>query len=666
MSRFEPSQGYLAEEDIRFANGEAPAWIRRVVEARPPNSAAWLVVMPRRAGKSWLAQAIDRSRHGGSTRLVDLRARDHIVATKKLGCLIGRKQQAAWRQGEVLLVDEPALAGPSGPGRCPEALAGGLVEARGAGAVPVVLLTPAEHALLAPHLGADAAKDVLMPPVLSDTECGRMAARAPQWAPDVVALLREHDPAWLQTPFLLELVLRMAEDLPELRDRPADLTRAAAEEAIDRHTYIRQWFHYGLTAGHRAGLRALRWQAAGLPEPPGTPAAATATATELRKLGLTTDPVLRHHMPEVLRIHHISDLHHGGRLRSTVDAKDTSQAGKHLAALSGAGSPLSSYLDQVRQLAAHGRAPHLVIVTGDLVERPHAVFGEQARTWLSELSGLLAEHPDLGPDDPRVLLAGGNHDVSWDLTLDPDPHARHRWFAAEFDGYPHPDLQLADHAERRLYIRYPRVGLRVALLGSAESGGEPARDEDYEALRQARERFVAGDMDAAGLSALIMEFERHDPGVIARPVLDRLAAEPGVVTLAALHHPLSPVAAVEVAPYSGVVNAGQAKLALAVADTSLVLHGHTHLAFTAAERFPAVRPQWTMRVTGAPALGSQESDEPNGYNEVFIAREGDGYGLALRTVRLTGGQWTAPAWSVIGFRPGVADECGLDGLCQDR
>jgi hypothetical protein len=146
-------------------------------------------------------------------------------------------------------------------------------------------------------------------------------------------------------------------------------------------------------------------------------------------------------------------------------------------------------------------------------------------------------------------------------------------------------------------------------------------------------------------------------------VLDRLAAEPGSVTVAALHHPLSPVPAVEVAPYSGVVNAGQAKRALAAARTSLVLHGHTHLAFAAAERLLAAGPPWTVRIAGAPALASRDTEERNGYNELFVAREGGAHTLAARTVRLDGGQWTPG--EVYAFRPGASDERPLAALCAD-
>ncbi|MFI0719210.1 metallophosphoesterase family protein [Streptomyces sp. NPDC021224] len=681
MSVFRPSQSYRADLDVRLGNGRMPSWIRPTAEGAEPNSAAWLAVMPRRAGKTWLAQGIAAARPAGGTVRVDLRSSASVRKTR-LGCLTEGRPAPPVGPGQLVVVDEPALARPGGPGVDPAVLAAGLHRIHDTGATVLVLATPAESALLVPHLGPDVPKDLLRPPVLDADECARMAARAPQWAPALVERLRARDPGWLHTTFLLELLLHTAEEQPALRtgdDGYARLLRAAAEEADDRHEYIRQWFRGGLAEKHRAALRAARWRAAGLPAGaagrPGQDAALYAYGAAPGVAGpvpghprpggsLADDPVLGRHLPDVLRVHHISDLHHGGRLSDTVDTKDRTGAGQAIAALAGAGTVLDSYLDHVRQLAAQGRAPHLLVVTGDLVDRPLDGHGERARTWLAELAALLAPHRDLREGDPRVLLVGGNHDVSWDLALDDSPQARHRWFAAAFDGLPHPDLHLADPARRRLYVGYPDVGLRFALLGSAESGGEAAHDADRERLRAFQQRYVAASAaQDADIAAVVRDFERHDPGVVARGVLDRLAPQPGVVTLAALHHPLSPVPAVEVAPYSGVVNAGQAKRALAAARTSLVLHGHTHLGFAAAERLLDAGPPWTMRIAGAPALASRETEERNGYNEVFVAREGGDHTLALRTVRLDGGQWTpGPAHA---FRPGAAEERDLDALCAD-
>ncbi|MFF6994498.1 metallophosphoesterase family protein [Streptomyces sp. NPDC008313] len=660
MSHYRPSRAFDPELDIRFPGTHVPAWAVPLVEGYAPNDVCWLVVMPRRSGKSWLANAVLRARPEGSTRLVDLR-NENLVRRSGLTCLTSTEAGRPRLDGaEVVLVDEPAVGPSSGRAVDPATLAAGLGRLREQGVTPVVFATPAEHELLAPHLGADALKDVRTPPSVTDEEAALMAARAPEWAPGVVARLRADQPGWLLTPFLLELVLQTAEADPDLRADPAALSRRAGEEADHPlHLYIDQWFHNGLSATHRAAVRRERWRDAGLPLGPDDRDAHT---TKMLR-PVAEDPVLAHHLPEVLRVHHVSDLHFGGSLRSNVDQKDRTQAGAALARLTGEGTPLESYLEHVRHLGEQGRAPHVVIVSGDLVDRPVDAYGQRALDWLHRLTGMLAPHPDLRADDPRVLLVGGNHDVSWDRCLDARPGARHEWFSGTFRAYPHPDLDEEDHDARRLYVRYPDACLRVALLGSAESGGEPARNDDRDRVRRLIAELAESE-DGTRVSDLMGQLERHDPGVVAHPVLRRLKKETGCVNLAVVHHPLSPVPSVEVAPYAGVVNAGQAKLALAEAHTALVLHGHTHLGFLASERLIDRERPWTTRIAGAPALASVHSNEENGYNEVFIAREGDEHSLALRTVRFRGGQWRADL--AIAFRPGEADECPFDELSADR
>ncbi len=655
MTLYRPSRAYQPALDIRFGAGvPVPGWARPLVDGQASNCPAWLIVMPRRSGKTWLRHAIGTARPAITTTAVDLRVASD-VRTKRLGCLTGGGAAPHLGPGALLLVDEPALGC---GGVEPETLATGLARVRDTGATCAVFTTPAEHDLLLPHLGADAPKDVVRPPVLNGQECARMAARAPEWAPEFVELLRRTEPAWLATPFLLELALQTAESYPEHRADPGALLRTAAEVADDTHEYIRGWFHNGLGPGHRAVLRGTRWRAAGLQSPPDALSAGPL---------LEQDPVLARHLPEVLRVHHISDLHHGRYQRDDADARDTARTGRN-AAVAGSGTPMDGYLDHIRQLAAVRRAPHLVVVTGDVVDRPRKEHGAKARAWLAELATLLAPHPDLRGQDPRVLLVGGNHDVSWDLAMDPSSQARHRWFAETFADYPHPGLHLADPAARRLYVDYPAAGLRFALLGSAESGGEAAQDPDRERLRAVLEQYeqylAAGRArDDDTIACLVRDLERLDPGVVARGVLDRLAPQPGYVTVAALHHPLSPVPSVEAAPPAGVVNAGHAKRCLAAAATCLVLHGRTHLAFAAAERLLDTGRPWTMRIVGAPALAGRDAGERGGYNELFVAREGDGHTLAVRAVRQDGGQWTpGPEYA---FTPGAAEEGAVWEACGD-
>ncbi|MFC4030935.1 metallophosphoesterase [Streptomyces polygonati] len=670
MNAFRPSQAYDPALDIRLGEGwAAPGWVRPLLDASPPNSAAWLVVMPRRAGKTWLARGIAHARPPGTTTLVDLRAATPAIRAARFPWLTDPAAELPVRAGGLLIVDEPALAA---GGLEAAGLAECLDRVHRAGGTAVVLATPAEHDLLIAHLGPDGPKDVRSAPPLDAVEQARMAARAPDWAPALIHWLGEHEPAWLHTPFLLELALRSAEERPGRLDDPAALLRAAAEEALGgHHVYIEQWFHNGLAPEHRARLRAGRWRDAGLTGP----AAELPPDGLTERLRLAQDPVLAHHLPEVLRIHHISDLHHGGSMRKNVDVKDKAPGALAIATKTGAGSPMDSYLQHVRQLAEHGRAPHLVVVTGDVVDRPLDENGEQALVWLRALEQLLADHRDLPAGTPRVLLVGGNHDVSWNLVRDPSPQARHQWFADTFRDYPHPDLHEADPGARRLYITFPEVGLRFALLGTAESGGEdrgvpdpepgraPTVSPDRSEPEHSEPEHPQPEHPASGQP--LPEPDHLDPGLVARGVLDRLAAETGYVTVAALHHPPSPVPTVEVAPYSGIVNAGQVKRALSAAETALVLHGHTHLAFAAAERILGLDPPWTMRIAGAPALATSETEERNGYNELFVAREGGAHAFALRTVRLDGGTWTASE-PPYGFRPGAARERTVRELCQDR
>ena len=658
MTHFAPSGAYQRDLDIRFTRTHIPGWAQPLVAARPPNAESWLVVMPRRAGKTWLAAGIVNARPTGQTQRIDLR--DSAVSIKKagMGCLLGANTPPEIA-GEILLVDEPGLA-QEGRGRGgvePSKLAVGLGRLRETGVVPVVFVTPLEHFLLMPHLRPDAAKDVLLPPPLDDTEIARMTARAPDWAPETAKRIRQIAPTWLQLPFLLELILHVAEEQPCLREDLQALLRAGLDEAKGRHEYLPQLLHNGLSAEQRAELRTSRWQAAGVEISAATP------STLLARTSVSRDPVVASHLPGVLRIHHISDLHHGGNLRANVDTKDTTRAGRRIAALAGAGSPLDSYLGHIRQLAGLGQAPHLVIVSGDIVNRPDSRFGEQALTWLAELRSMLAEHPDLRPDDPRVVLVGGNHDVSWELCLEPRQEARHQWFAEMFADFPHPDLHLPDCSKRRLFLKYPHAGIRLVLLGSAESGGEASRDEDRALLDEYLARFRKTE-DGAVLRELIHSFERLDPGIVARGILDRLTPEPGYITIATLHHPLSPVPSVEIAPYTGLINAGQTKQALISARTALVLHGHTHLGFLSAERLLGLSTNWTMRIAGAAALASAASDEQNGYNEIFLAREGPDHRILVRPVRLDGGQWL-PQKS-IAFSPGTSDEYTIADLVRDN
>lgn len=151
--------------------------------------------------------------------------------------------------------------------------------------VPVVFATPLEHFLLMPHLAPDAAKDVLLPPPLGSDEVARMTARAPDWAPETAERIRQVAPAWLQLPFLLELILHVAEDQPRLRNDMPALLRAGLDEAKVRHEYLLQLLHNGLSVEQRAELRTSRWHAAGVEVEAAAPATLLANQRSGRPCG---------------------------------------------------------------------------------------------------------------------------------------------------------------------------------------------------------------------------------------------------------------------------------------------------------------------------------------------------------------------------------------------
>jgi hypothetical protein len=247
--------------------------------------------MPRRAGKSWLASAIEHARPAGTTQRIDLRLSRAEVKKAGLHCLLDGRGVPRLKNG-VLLIDEPGLRRSEGPGLDPEIFAMGLVILRARGAVPIVLATPFEHFLLMKYLGPDGPKDVILPPNLNGFEVARLVARQRDWAPKVVEQVRTVDSRWLQTPFMLELVLHVAEEQSSLRTDILGLLAAAVDTANGRHEYLRQVFNNGLSSEQRAELRARRWQTAGVNLPPPSIA-----PTLLPRTTVPDDPIVGHHLP---------------------------------------------------------------------------------------------------------------------------------------------------------------------------------------------------------------------------------------------------------------------------------------------------------------------------------------------------------------------------------
>ena len=68
----------------------------------------------------------------------------------------------------------------------------------------------------------------------------------------------------------------------------------------------------------------------------------------------------------------------------------------------------------------------------------------------------------------------------------------------------------------------------------------------------------------------------------------------------------------------------------------LVLHGHMHTGWFAREQWPGQHGDWRLRIASAATLGSRETAEHHGFNEVEVLRERHrlpGHGPPLRPRR---------------------------------
>jgi hypothetical protein len=269
---------------------------------------------------------------------------------------------------------------------------------------------------------------------------------------------------------------------------------------------------------------------------------------------------------------------------------------------------------------------------------------------LKELKTTLADHPHLKDGQPRVLCVGGNHDVDWNQALGRDgARSQHVPFAESFAAYPHPHLEQPPAQRPLACVEYPDLGVAFLLLGSAEFGGEVEEDPERRRLLEIIEdlrRQVVGARNSDEASSLIDRVARIDPGLVHQAVLRQVMNHHWnmPVRIAVLHHPISPMPPTEVAHFAGLINAGQVKGVLFANRFSLVMHGHMHTGWFACEKWMGPGGEWrTLHIAAAPTLGSRETTEPHGYNEVEIVREGNRYELTVRRVVRQGENWPVQA-----------------------
>lgn len=580
-------------------------------EGLPQNGVFWPLVAARRAGKTWTLQALLHrwnTLSPGSARYFDLRRPNPRFGSPE--------------PGQCLLLDEPGELFQN-EGR---AFLERLGEYYRAGVIIVAAMTPSEWELVR-DIGTRSAhispKDLLFLEPLSPSEAQKLAR-----TPKAAAILPQLPSLWTRNPFLLELLFETAERFPEKADKARELIRTVLDRCEDEENfYFKTVFQEGLSASQRVALK----HVARAMEPDANEAPERGI---LQRCGLVeqqgalfklSDPVLEAYLSPI-RIHHISDIHIGPKAAEMIWVKEKGSHGERLGKGAGVGPVRDSYLNHLRALNGQGRAPHLILVTGDITETGEPDQYQSAKEWFESLREQLSDHAQLNPDEPRILLVGGNHDVDWRQSLGThDARARHRPFAQAFEGYPRPKLEIEPEKRPLAQVAFPDVGVEVLLLGSAEFGGEEEKDPDRaEVLKlvdKLREK-AALEPDILESLKLRDRVARIDPGLVHHEDLQRTKehAWKQPIRIAMLHHPVSPLPATEISRYSGLINAGEVKDALLYRGFSMILHGHAHTAWYGCERWPGRHKDREIYVIAAASLGSREVQEHHGFNEIEIVR----------------------------------------------
>ena len=611
MGLHQANRGYQRALDVR----DHRDLVDRVREL-PPAGTLWLLLAPRRGRKTWTLRGLEASLAPTPATYMDLRDPDALG-------------HAPDQAGGCLLLDEPA--GHVKDGESATKFVAWCAKHHKAGTRVILALTPWELELL---LQAERAtqwvdlKSLLPVAPLSETEATQQAKNDAE-ALRVLEDLGPDQQDWRRRPFLLELLFELNE-AHRLGGRPLsvrDLLRAAIQHcergAVEYFKYV---FQRGLSEAQQAVVLAVARGARGVDRSTAEP---LADAHLLERLDQATyrlaDPVLAWHLAP-LRIHHVSDIHVGPKSAESIDAKEAGL----LADAVDPGFVREGYLSHLRKAQAEGRGPHLIIISGDIVEWATVEQYAEAKRWMDELQTLLEPHVLLDSETPKILLVGGNHDVDWSQTRGGPIQARHKRFADAFSTVPHPHLEVPPERRKPAVVTYPDLGVEVILIGSAEFGGEI--DEDRERLELQKELAKLPrdprKQDRVKAEELATRAARIDPGLVHTRDLDRLAEYPyrHLIRMAVLHHPVSSLPSTEVTRYAGLLNAGAVKQALLGAGISIVLHGHVHAGFLAEERWPGRHGGRTLRIAAAPSLGSREITENNGFNEIEIRRSRDAAG----------------------------------------
>ncbi len=613
MPHFTAGSTYRLEHDVRDHSERID-----LLKSETPHGAFWLLVAPRRFGKTWALEALKR--HFTESELLSFETAkvrsDFLKASKS------RKP--------IVLIDEPGKCFSNGTGY-DLTLAKTLLERcqklRDESKKIVISMTPRELECLRAADDADGVindKDITTLGPLTNTEVTKLTGRD-AWSAACVGKLPS---LWTRNPYLLEMVFAQGEKNAALQADGDGLIHSAGLMLM-KEKYCEQVWGDGLSDTQRQLVRAVARQ---------TPLAEIADTQWLQLLtdcGVLLksgdeyelgDPMLVRHLPPPLRIHHVSDLHVGPKHAKTgvAGAGDTAT---DLSTAVGHDTVINEYLDHVQILT---QKPNLLVVSGDIAEFGTPEQYKLVETWFQKIEQELAPHPHLVDADPRVLLVGGNHDVNRDLIPDDGtPDRRHSSFAEAFPKHPRPKLE--EPADKRVlaHVKFAGARLEIVLLGSAELGQQfdDISSEFGKLLDQACKLGLTTADRSKALAAARTE-ARIDPGLVHHQELQRLrklaAPKNGALRLAVLHHHVSPMPHfTDVGRFAGLLNAGQIKDACFASQVALILHGHMHSGWFAAETWPGSHDDWTLRIAAAPTLGSKELVEHHGFNEITIYREGD-------------------------------------------
>lgn len=606
---FKAHRDYVAALDVRDYQG-----LDEQLRQPPPDGAMWILIAPRRARKTWTLRAMAHLMTSSSATFLDLR---HKELPKKPPTM-----------GHCFLLDEPLtwLDDPKKGSKLVNACA----HIHDQGGRLAIAVTPYEFEKLLAYGkkgGRVSEKAIHRIPPLDPSEAKKIALRRPE----ALALLDELPPIWKRNAFLLELLFELQEKYPGIGRR--ELVRALLlETETTGIEYFNQVFEGSLTDTHR---RIIRRVAQGEESRAGENRALIESNLIEQDGGghyRLADPILAIRLSS-LRIHHVSDIHVGPKAAQAVDAKVPGG----LAVAADEGKVRDSYVQHLAALKAHGRAPHLLVISGDLTEWATAEQLSGAKEWVDRVREQLDGHLLLDPTDPRILIVGGNHDVDWQQTRGKGHSARHLPFAETFPTIPRPQLELGPADRKVATARYPDLGVEFLLLGSSELGGEI--DEDLERGRLLRELAALTKPATADerkkAEDIALKAARDDAGLVHHLDLVRANAHPWrePVRIAVIHHPVSPLPTVtEIARYAGLLNAGAVKDLLLARRFCLVLHGHAHSSWFCIEEWPGQHDGRKLHIAAAPSLSSRETLEHLGFNEIEIQHDYDEHGASQHRV----------------------------------